>query len=293
MSMIRTRWAAIGAAVAVTLGAGGIGLVSATGPAGAVAFVPITPCRLIDTRPAPQQVGTRVGPIGAGEAATLDSYGTVGECTQIPAGATGLSLNVTAVNATEPTFLTIYPNDQTRPTASSLNPVPGAPATPNAVVTDLSPGGRFAVYNYRGTVDVIVDVNGYFIDHEHDDRYYTEAEIDTRTVLTPYAGGFVAADATVGRNVNVVSAVWVPNVQPQGGRYEIQLRNPDGSLVDFSAIEHTTTVVPNCPGADATTKDGGAADTRLYVYIEIVGSTDTLGQCAFSFTVTKLPPGGA
>jgi hypothetical protein len=286
MSMIRTRWAAIGAAVAVTLGAGGIGLVSATGPAGAVAFVPITPCRLIDTRPAPQQVGTRVGPLGAGEAATLDSYGAVGECTQVPVGATGLSLNVTAVNATEPTFLTIYPNDQPRPTASSLNPVPGAPATPNAVVTDLSAGGRFAIYNYLGTVDDDVD-------HEHDDRYYTEAEIDTRTALTPYAGGFVAADATVGRNVNVVSAVWVPNVQPQGGRYEIQLRNPDGSLVDFSAIEHATTVVANCPGADASTKDGGTADTRLYVYIEIVGSTDTLGQCGFSFTVTKLPPGGA
>ena len=227
MSAMRTRWAAIGAAVAVTLGVGGIGMVSATTPAGAVAYVPIAPCRLIDTRAA-STVGTRVGPLGAGEAATFDSYGTVGECTQIPSAATGLSLNVTATNATAPTFLTIYPNDQTRPTASSLNPVPGAPATPNAVITDLSPGGRFAVYNLAGTVDVIVDVNGYFVDHDHDDRYYTEAEVDAKTRLTPFAAGFVAADATVGRNVNVVSAAWVPAVLPQGGRYEIQLRDTDG-----------------------------------------------------------------
>lgn len=292
MSMIRTRWAAIGAAVAVTLGAGGIGIVRATSPAGAVAYVPITPCRLIDTRSS-STVGTRVGPLGPTEAATFESYGTVGECTQVPAGATGLSLNVTATNATSPTFLTIYPNDQTRPRASSLNPVPGAPATPNAVITDLSPGGRFAIYNFAGTVDVIVDINGYFVDHDHDDRYYTEAEIDTKSVLTPFAGGFIASDATVGRNVNVVSATWVPNVLPQGGRYEIQLRNPDGSLVDFSAADYATTVIPNCPGADASTNDGGQADTRLYVYVEITGATDTLGQCGFSFTVTRLPAGGA
>jgi hypothetical protein len=291
MSTTRTRWAAIGAAVAVTLGAGGIGLVGATSPAGAVAYVPITPCRLIDTRPE-STVGTRVGRLGANEAATFDSYGAVGECTQIPAAATGLSLNVTATNATSPTFLTIYPNDQTRPSASSLNPVPGAPATPNAVITDLSPGGRFAIYNFAGTVHVIVDVNGYFVDHDHDDRYHTEAEIDTRTALTPFAGGFVASDAAVGRNVNVVSATWAPGVHAKGGRYEIQLRNPDGSLVDFSVADFATSVIPNCPGADASTNDGGIADTRLYVYIEITGSTDTLGQCGFSFTVTKLPPAG-
>ena len=131
------------------------------------------------------------------------------------------------------------------------------------------------------------------VDHEHDDRYYTESEIDTKMALTPFAGGFIAADATVGRNVNVVSAIWVPNVVPQGGRYEIQLRDSDGSLLNFTAGEYATTVTANCPGADASTKDGGAADTRLYVYIEIVGATDTLGQCGFSFTVTKLPPAGA
>jgi hypothetical protein len=196
------------------------------------------------------------------------------------------------VNATAPTFLTIYPNDATRPTASSLNPQPGSPATPNAVITDLSPGGRFAIFNNAGTVDVIVDVNGYFVDHDHDDRYYTEAEIDSLNALTPFAGGFVAQDATVGRNVGVVSAAWVPGVLPQGGRYEIQLRDRAGALVDYAASDYVTLVDPHCPGADASTLDGGPNDTRLYVYIEITGATDTLGQCGFSFTVARLPVGG-
>jgi hypothetical protein len=30
-----------------------------------------------------------------------------------------------------------------------------------------------------GTADLIVDIAGYYIDHNHDDRYYTETEVDT------------------------------------------------------------------------------------------------------------------
>lgn len=295
MSLIRTRWAAVGAAVAITLGAGGIGLVRAAQPDGALTFVPINPCRVLDTRPT-SQVGPRNTPLTADLSYTVGTRDNPGECVTggnptIPVGAAGVALNVTALNATAPTFLTIFPSDQTRPTASNLNPVPGASPTPNAVVTDLSPGFKFDVYNLAGTVDVIVDIAGYYIDHNHDDRYYTEAEIDDITELTPFAAGFVAANATLGRNVNVVSAVWVPDVLPQGGRYEVQLANPDGSLVDFSVVEYATTVVGNCPGADASTGDGAAADTRMYVYIEVIGMADTLGQCGFSFTVTRLPAG--
>ena len=48
----RSRWAAIGAAVAVSLGTGGLLTASATVSEGERAiFVPITPCRLLDTRP--------------------------------------------------------------------------------------------------------------------------------------------------------------------------------------------------------------------------------------------------
>jgi hypothetical protein len=51
MSVIRTRWAAIGAAIAITLGAGGIAAVQASLSSGERAvYVPITPYRLIDTR---------------------------------------------------------------------------------------------------------------------------------------------------------------------------------------------------------------------------------------------------
>ena len=52
-----------------------------------------------------------------------------------------------------------------RPSASSLNPSPGQPPTPNAVNTQLSSGGEFSIFNRAGSVDVIVDINGYYTDH--------------------------------------------------------------------------------------------------------------------------------
>jgi hypothetical protein len=175
--MIRTRWAAIGAAVAVSLGAGGVGLLHATVPSGAAAFVPITPCRLFDTRPAPHTVGTRTTPLTPDEIYDISGRGTQGNCV-LPDAAVGLVLNVTAVDASQATFLTLFPTGAERPTASHLNPSPGAPPAPNAVTVDLSASGQFSVFNRFGNVHVLADVVGYYTDHHHDDRYYTEAEVD-------------------------------------------------------------------------------------------------------------------
>ena len=173
----RAHWAAIGAAVAVSLGAGGVGLLQATAPEGAAAFVPITPCRLFDTRPAPHTVGSRTSPLGPDETYDISGHGAQGDC-ELPTQAVGLVLNVTAVDATQATFLTLFPTGEDRPTASHLNPSPGGAPAPNAVTVDLSSGGQFSVFNRFGSVHVLGDVVGYYTDHHHDDRYYTEAEVD-------------------------------------------------------------------------------------------------------------------
>ena len=176
MSLVRTRWAALGAAVAVTLGGGGIGLVTATSPSDATTLVAITPCRVIDTRP-DFTVGSKASPLGPGETHTVATHGDNGDCTGIPADAVAVSMNVTAVEATAPTFLTIWATGEPRPTASSLNPSPGQPPTPNAVTTNLNAGGRFDIFNLAGNVHVLADINGYYVDHHHDDRYYTQDEV--------------------------------------------------------------------------------------------------------------------
>ena len=178
---MRTRWAAAGAAVAVALGAGGVGLSQATSPDGASTYVPIVPCRLADTR-ASSSAGPYSEPLGADGVLVYDGWGDVpGDC-NLPPGTNGLQLNVTAVNATTLTNLRFYPDGAATPTASNLNPAPGQPPIPNAVTVSLNTTtGKFAVFNRFGSVDVVIDVLGYYTDHHHDDRYYSKPEVYTKS----------------------------------------------------------------------------------------------------------------
>jgi hypothetical protein len=159
--LVHVGMAAALAAAAVTA----IGLVQAVGAAttgAASVFVPITPCRLIDTRPAPDNVGTRTTPIGSGDTATFQVTGTNGNCV-IPATATGIATNATAVNPSASSYITIFPADASpRPTASNLNLVAGAAPTPNQVTVGLSATGAISAYNNGGTVDLVLDIVGYY-----------------------------------------------------------------------------------------------------------------------------------
>lgn len=158
----RLRWAALGAVVTLAAGGTTIGVVRAAGGSTTSAFVPITPCRLLDTRPGADNVGPRATPIGSGEIYTLAARGTVGNCT-IPADATGLVVNTTAVGPTAASFLTVFPGGAPRPLAASLNTVAGGAPTPNLVTVSIGDTGAISIYNHAGTVDVVGDVTGWFV----------------------------------------------------------------------------------------------------------------------------------
>ena len=191
-SISRSRWAAIGAAVAVSLGAGGVGISQATQDAsdGAVsAFFPVEPCRLADTRANPNTVGTRTTPLGVDETVTFAGWGVTGNC-DLPTGITALSLNVTAVEATQQTNLRFFPAGAELPTTANLNPTPGSPPIPNSVQVGLNvSNGQFSVFNRAGSVSVIIDVVGYYDDHTHDDRY------SPRLFATVTAAGALSGDS--------------------------------------------------------------------------------------------------
>ena len=175
----RSRWSAVGAAVAVTLGGGlAIPAAKATISSGERAvFVAIAPCRLLDTRPAPQTVGPRAVPLGAGEIYTQPVVGANGNCS-IPADATAVAMNVTVVNGTANSYLTVWPSDAAQPLASSLNWPAGSEPIANKVDVKLSATGGVSFFNNGGTVDVLGDIVGYYADHNHDDRYYTKSQTD-------------------------------------------------------------------------------------------------------------------
>lgn len=157
--MRRVAQAAIATVIATTAFAG-LGVIDELRAAGnQTVFVPIVPCRLADTRP--PGVGGRTHPLDAGETAVFTVWGDQGNCA-VPTTAVGIATNVTAVNPTAGSFLALFPADAQLPVVSNLNFVAGSPPTPNQVTVGLSDDGRVGVHNHAGTVDVIIDVVGYY-----------------------------------------------------------------------------------------------------------------------------------
>ena len=150
--LLRSRWAAVGAAVAVTLGGGTVWVASAATPTAPTSFVATDPTRVLDTREPSSPIKT----LGFGSNVTLSLASVV------PADALAVSLNVTVVNGTGSSFLVVYPTGTTKPTASNINWA-DSQAHGNAVNVKLGTNSSIDIFNLNGTVDVIVDVSGFYV----------------------------------------------------------------------------------------------------------------------------------
>ena len=158
----RLRWVGVGGVIAVLVGAGSVLTTSASSPTAGSVFVPITSCRLLDTRPAPDNIGPRATALGVDDTLEVAVRGSNGNCT-IPVDATAVSLNVTVVGPTSTSYLTVFPSDASpRPLVSSLNWTAGQAPTANAVTSRLSADGHLSFYNLSGRVDLLADIVGYY-----------------------------------------------------------------------------------------------------------------------------------
>lgn len=178
-----------GVLLAATTAFGVIGGVRAASPGAPSSFVPITPCRMVDTR-ATETVGTRSTPIGPSQAVTFNVWGTNGNCT-IPNTAVGIVTNTTAVNPTDSSFLTVWPADASQPLTSNLNWIPTSPPTPNQVTVGLSATGAVNVFNKHGSVDVIIDIVGYYLPTPTPTPTTTPTSTTTTTTTTTTTPPFV------------------------------------------------------------------------------------------------------
>ena len=127
----------------------------------ATSFYTLTPCRPIDTR---NPTGPQGAPAlsGGGVERIFPITGTCG----VPTDAKAVSVNTTVADATGAGFLRIYPGDGIPSDASGIQYVPGKARANNAMIYLATGGtGTFAVKNEApagSTVNLIVDVNGYF-----------------------------------------------------------------------------------------------------------------------------------
>jgi hypothetical protein len=116
----------------------------------------VVPCRLFDSRD-PGLGGPT--PLAGHVTRTLKATGTCG----IPDTARALALNVTVTGPTAPGNLRVYPGGFPAPNTSTANYSPGQTRANNAV-TALGAGGQLGMLadQASGTVDVVLDVSGYF-----------------------------------------------------------------------------------------------------------------------------------
>ena len=115
-------------------------------------FFTLSPCRAVDTRS---------GDMPALAGGTTRIFNLSQRC-GIPSTAKALSLNVTVTSPSAPGFLTLYPAGGSLPLASSINYGPGQTRANNAILR-VDDQGRLLVAcgQASGTVDMILDVNGY------------------------------------------------------------------------------------------------------------------------------------
>ncbi|MBV9742822.1 MAG: hypothetical protein JO099_03595, partial [Acidobacteriia bacterium] len=119
-------------------------------------FVPVTPCRVVDTRnPAAPFGGPSIG------AMSTRSFAIPSGPCAIPSSATAYSLSVAVVPHATLGYLTLYPAGEPQPFVSTVNS-PDGRIKDNAAIVPAGTNGAVNVYATDAT-DVILDINGYFV----------------------------------------------------------------------------------------------------------------------------------
>jgi hypothetical protein len=130
-------------------------------------FVPLTPCRIVDTH-------SGGGAVASGATRTVHAAGTTGFPAQggknggcgVPAAATAVNVSITTSKAKHPGYLTAYPAGTTRPHSRTISYLKSSVLTASSTVK-LGGGGQLRFFNHGSTVQVIIDVIGYVIPPIH------------------------------------------------------------------------------------------------------------------------------
>ena len=115
-------------------------------------YTPLAPYRALDTRSAGSG-----GPLRAGATRSLKVAG-IG---QVPAGAVAVVVNVTLTAPTKATAVTLYPKGGQKPPVSSMI-VGKADTVAHLVEVAVGRNGSISIHNASGSVQVVLDVEGYF-----------------------------------------------------------------------------------------------------------------------------------
>ncbi len=228
-------------------------------------FVPVTPCRVADTRTGPGPFG---GPWLVG--GTTRTFAIPQSACGIPATAAAYSINVTVVPHGPLQYLTVWPAGQTQPGVSTLNSMQGD-VVANAALVAAGQSGGVSVYATDAT-DVILDIDGYF-DSTGNAFYPVQPcrVADTRGAAGPLGAPSLAAGTSrylpvlsSGCGLPAAATAYSMNVTVvPHGLLEYLTIWPGGQPQPFVSTLNSFTgkVVANA----AVVPSGGNGDTEVYV----------------------------
>ena len=125
-----------------------------------LAFYPLAPCRVADTRKSTFPPGLGPPSLSAGVERDFPILNATTTCNIPTSGVAAYSLNFTVVPSGTLGYLTVWPTGQIRPTVSTLNDVLGN-VIANAAIVVAGTGSEVSAYATNNT-DLVIDINGYF-----------------------------------------------------------------------------------------------------------------------------------
>ncbi len=165
-------------------------------------FTSVTPARVLESRPGLSTVDGQYNGTGKIGDASVQQFQVLGRGGVPASGVGAVAVNITATGSTAESYLTVWPTGASRPTASNLNYVAGQ-TSPNMAIVPLGADGLISLFNFAGSVDVVVDVLGWFPPSSGFVGVVPARLLDTRSVpaAAPAPGPGPAAPPTPGQAV--------------------------------------------------------------------------------------------
>jgi hypothetical protein len=245
-------------------------------------FVPVTPCRVADTRNA-------TGPFGGPELAgnSIRAFAVRNSGCSIPSGALAYSVNATVVPDGSLGYLTLWPYGSSQPLVSTLNSDGRIKANAAIVPAGSDAGGSINVYVTDAT-QFILDIDGYFVSSGSSDsalQFYTLTPCriaDTRTANGPLGGPYIG-----GGTARSFPAATACNIPASASAYSLNLTAvphgplsyitawPQGQSMPLASVLNapTGTIVANAAIIPAGSQGGGISvyasdDTDIIIDID-------------------------
>lgn len=183
-------------------------------------YTPLTPCRIVDTRVIGGPIATNGSRSFAAFTATnfASQGGDFSNC-NLPANVSAISVKITASNPIGNGYFTVFPSNEVKPLASSLNYLASLDISNESHFRLCRPGctTQFTVYSLLQS-DLVIDVNGYFAEPEATELDCTVAQqtgnLDLLGGLQPRSVSCPTGYTATGGGCGGVLGIGVSNSQP-------------------------------------------------------------------------------